>query len=186
MSVKTQKETKAEVAKTEGKTNGKSNGKHAEATKDAEAPKLTASSKKAEKAAETEAAKATRKLNAESYKEWKFTEMPRCQEEEKFETPQTTEPVREKRESDTYWNTRELNYKLTGRWFRTPQKNVNYIIQFLNKKLPAERKILKQSVVCKGTENLRFFAANLEKDGYIAANSHKPIDPQKFLASFGL
>lgn len=92
------------------------------------------------------------------------------------------EPIRRKNESDTYWNTRFLTHSLIGSHYRTPQANLNLLVDFLNSQPSIEKEITGFSFVAPRTSNLVFFTRKNE----ISFNAHKPVDKNDFLKRFGL
>ena len=92
------------------------------------------------------------------------------------------EPVRGKREADTYWHTRCLTHSILGKHYRTPQANLNLLIDYLNSSPLIEKEIIDFSFVARTTSNLRFSTRNNE----ISFNAHNPIDKNDFLRAFGL
>lgn len=92
------------------------------------------------------------------------------------------EPVRRNRESETYWNTRYLTHSIVGKHYRTPQANLNLLIDYLNSSSLIEKEIIDFSFVAGTDENLRFFTRKKK----ISFNAHKSIDKNEFLRAFGL
>lgn len=92
----------------------------------------------------------------------------------------TEEPIRQKKESDTYWNTRSLAYSVTGRHYRTPQANMNMLIDYLNESSQFSKEVTGFSFVAGTNENLRF----ITRRGVITFDAHQPIDKSDFLKRF--
>lgn len=89
-------------------------------------------------------------------------------------------PVRSKNESDTYWNTRSLAHSVKGEHYRTPQANMNMLIDYLNESSKVNKEVTGFSFVAGTTENLRFKT----QTGVISFNAHQPINKNDFLRAF--
>lgn len=159
---------------------------------------VTDAKKNASDAKETPGKDVTRepkkiKLNADAYSDFAktFKFKPRVETEEREETGRLTHAERKPRESDGYYNSRAITFRLSallakqGKEFDTPQKNANYLIEILNAKLPKERKILRFVYVAK-TYQLRFYPANLQKDSFVAIDVSREQKPENVLKLFGL
>ena len=131
------------------------------------------------------------KLNADSYKDWKFQPKTRVLDEETEPTPRQIHLERMKRESEGYYNTRRGTFDLTlsltgtGKEYRTPQNNMELIKSTLNSKLPKDRQITRFVYVARNYE-LRFYPMDKPKNDFIAINVSKPIDVENVLKSFGI
>lgn len=131
------------------------------------------------------------KLNADSYKDWKYSAKPRVENEEKEEKGRLIHAERGKRESDGYYNARRIAFDLslaltkTGKEFTTPQRNAEMIRELLNAKLPKERKITRFVYVARNFQ-LRFYPMDKPKDDFIAIDVSRPTKPEQILKSFGL
>lgn len=100
------------------------------------------------------------------------------------ETGLSTEPaVRGKRESETYWNTRNLTYQVTGSYYRTPQANLELLKEYVNEHASAMNTVLKTSFAAPGRSNLNFA---LRSGRVVRLDAHGPITKEEFLRELGI
>lgn len=101
------------------------------------------------------------------------------------ETGISTEfPVRTRKESETYWNTRFLAHSILGKHYKTPQFNMQLLAEFLNSQTSQYKQIDlgKSKFDARGSENLKFFT----ESEVISFAAHKPINKTDFLKEFDL
>jgi len=92
-------------------------------------------------------------------------------------------PVRRKKESETYWNTRVLFQTIFGFHYKTPQFNLETWCWYLEHFWPGHHIKIYGKNFSAGTEkNLRFFT----NDSDFAFNAREALDPDRFLGRFGL
>ena len=131
------------------------------------------------------------KTNGDLYAEWTFSQTDRSADEETETEPRTEHLERGERESDGYYYTRQLTYRVTrklmgkGQEFRTPQLNMEMLRQALNLILPVERKITRVSYVAPAF-HLRFYPANLRENDFIFADVSDVVNVDSFLEQFGI
>ena len=105
---------------------------------------------------------------------------PRALQEETGLTTET--PVRGRRESDSYWNTRLLTNRILRMHYRTPQLNLYLLEDHINSRTFGRKRITYCIYVAPGNRNLNFDTGS----GRITFDAHEEIDPVRFLAGFGL
>jgi predicted RNA-binding protein Jag len=93
-------------------------------------------------------------------------------------------PVRARKESETYWNTRFLAHSILGKHYKTPQFNMQILAEFLNSQTSQYKRIDfdKSKFDARGSENLKFFT----QSGIISFEAHKSINKTDFLKEFDL
>jgi hypothetical protein len=92
------------------------------------------------------------------------------------------EPARFERESETYWNTRVLLYRILGGSYKTPQFNLELWSWYLELYWPKHVRIYGKHFSAGTEKNLNFSTS----DGDCSFNAHEELDPERFLGRFGL
>lgn len=92
------------------------------------------------------------------------------------------QPVRRKKESDSYWNIRKLTYDILKVHYRTPQLNLYLLEDYLNSRIPSSAFIKNSTYVAPRGSRMKFDT----KKGMIEIDVHIPLDTSEFLAHFGL
>ncbi|MDI1242808.1 MAG: Swt1 family HEPN domain-containing protein [bacterium] len=105
---------------------------------------------------------------------------PRALQEETGLTGET--PVRGRRESDSYWNTRVLTHRVLGMHYRTPQLNLYLLEDHINSRTFGRNRVTYCVYVAPGDRNLNFDTSS----GRVTFDAHQEIDPALFLGKFGL
>lgn len=91
-------------------------------------------------------------------------------------------PVRERKESDSYWFTRLLTHRILGMHYRTPQLNLYLLQDHINSRTFGQHFVTEARYVAPRDRNLNFDT----KRGTISFYAREEIDPKEFLQRFGL
>jgi len=94
----------------------------------------------------------------------------------------TTSPVREPKESESYWFTRLLTHSILGMHYRTPQLNLYLLQDYINSRTFGQYFVKEARYVAPRDRNLNFDT----KGGTISFFAREKIDPKEFLQRFGL
>jgi hypothetical protein len=125
----------------------------------------------------------TVKINKDRYESWKGNVTTRSTDEETETTPRTTHAPRKEsgkgKESDGYYNVRKLTFDLLKREYRTPQSNLDLIVETFNTERLAKGKEIVRSVYYAKGFQIKFFIAD-DASGYIAFDVSKRLDAIKF------
>jgi hypothetical protein len=91
-------------------------------------------------------------------------------------------PIREPKESDSYWFTRVLTHSILGMHYRTPQLNLYLLQDYLNARTFGQYFVKEARYVAPRDRNLNFET----QSGTISFYAREEIDPKEFLKRFRL
>jgi hypothetical protein len=128
----------------------------------------------------------TYKLNRELFADWTSNETNRSTDEETETKPRTIHlprPTNRKgtfTESTGYYNIRKFAFDLTKTEYRTPQNNLDLIVNRFNSDAKITNKIVRTSYIAK-TYTVRVFFADDTTGNFIALDVSRPLDASKTL-----